>query len=425
MKLLRKVKTNEKTTLMSAILDEKWNSVVQRIYSDPTEVKLWAKIDLPKCLNVPLVNPRANIHPAAGTEERTQVESEASRDSSNAESMGLDDGSYSNIEETVTQKWKVLPIHVALMSKAPLHVIKALITAYPLSVQKRDGNYNRYPLHFACLHNPRVETVDYIIRQYKLAITHRDSLGRVPLHYAAFGRASVGVIDRLLLADSKGVEAADKFQWLPLHVAVRNDCQFAILRRLVEAYPSSIESRTRRGSNVLNLATNFFGPGSVMEQQVMALQAAVSAIYDLNLGRLSLESISDAFSPSQTFQDSESETLNHSYIPQVDEEQQISYQEEVPQELRRHKPDSLESQCSINSQNEGHPQSQCPKSENKDLADYNACVVCLETERTHAFVPCGHLCVCQGCSLLAHRQSGGMNCPLCRKKSFMVMKVFV
>ena len=50
------------------------------------------------------------------------------------------------------------------------------------------------------------------------------------------------------------------------------------------------------------------------------------------------------------------------------------------------------------------------------------CIVCEERPHTHAFVPCGHYCVCDHCGndLL----SRGQPCPLCRKYALMVMRVY-
>lgn len=46
--------------------------------------------------------------------------------------------------------------------------------------------------------------------------------------------------------------------------------------------------------------------------------------------------------------------------------------------------------------------------ENKD--NDNKCIVCVENNKTMAFVPCGHLCICQDCA----DQNFNQKCPLCR-----------
>ena len=51
------------------------------------------------------------------------------------------------------------------------------------------------------------------------------------------------------------------------------------------------------------------------------------------------------------------------------------------------------------------------------------CVVCLEQEKTHIFIPCGHKCVCKACADVVMKNVGA-KCPLCRKKASQVCRVF-
>ena len=46
------------------------------------------------------------------------------------------------------------------------------------------------------------------------------------------------------------------------------------------------------------------------------------------------------------------------------------------------------------------------------------CVVCLENEATHIAVPCGHMCLCSGCT------KGLALCPICRTALSQTMRVF-
>ena len=54
------------------------------------------------------------------------------------------------------------------------------------------------------------------------------------------------------------------------------------------------------------------------------------------------------------------------------------------------------------------------------VADDDACVICLEAQRTHALLPCGHHCLCAASSseyeLHAEweRVGEGPKCPMCR-----------
>ena len=57
------------------------------------------------------------------------------------------------------------------------------------------------------------------------------------------------------------------------------------------------------------------------------------------------------------------------------------------------------------------------------LATPSQCIVCWESDATHAFVPCGHRCVCDICGkqLLARELK---KCPVCRASYQRLMKVY-
>lgn len=50
----------------------------------------------------------------------------------------------------------------------------------------------------------------------------------------------------------------------------------------------------------------------------------------------------------------------------------------------------------------------------------NMCRICLENEKTHAYVPCGHLCVCRGCA----KTYAIKKCIICRQKASHVIRIF-
>ena len=52
------------------------------------------------------------------------------------------------------------------------------------------------------------------------------------------------------------------------------------------------------------------------------------------------------------------------------------------------------------------------------------CVVCLDAKTTHAFMACGHMCVCQGCAENLSSRRGPALCPTCRTPSEKIMKIF-
>ena len=50
------------------------------------------------------------------------------------------------------------------------------------------------------------------------------------------------------------------------------------------------------------------------------------------------------------------------------------------------------------------------------------CVVCMARDKSHAIVPCGHLCACGPCAALLLAQ--GSTCPMCRTHIENVMEIF-
>jgi hypothetical protein len=51
-----------------------------------------------------------------------------------------------------------------------------------------------------------------------------------------------------------------------------------------------------------------------------------------------------------------------------------------------------------------------------------SCVVCMESPKTHAFVPCGHICACGDCG--ARVMSSMASCPYCREPAIMAMRLY-
>ena len=62
-----------------------------------------------------------------------------------------------------------------------------------------------------------------------------------------------------------------------------------------------------------------------------------------------------------------------------------------------------------------------------EAEDCLLCCACMERRKTHAVVPCGHLCLCAGCCkrLAAAARAAGREpeCPICRGAVAMTMRV--
>lgn len=56
-----------------------------------------------------------------------------------------------------------------------------------------------------------------------------------------------------------------------------------------------------------------------------------------------------------------------------------------------------------------------------EVKDEQLCVICLEREKEYAAIPCGHMCLCAGCSDVV-RSSG--RCPLCVAEIAGIYKIY-
>lgn len=53
------------------------------------------------------------------------------------------------------------------------------------------------------------------------------------------------------------------------------------------------------------------------------------------------------------------------------------------------------------------------------------CAICWDGPKTHAFIPCGHKCLCQSCAVQARiRRADHNQCPICRTKFKSIVRIF-
>lgn len=82
-------------------------------------------------------------------------------------------------------RWSQLPIHAAIIFKAPLKVVKGLIDSYPLSVRCTDDQ-GMLPLHLAFRVGAKDEIVNILIRCFPDGLLAKNQYGRLP--YTIDGR---------------------------------------------------------------------------------------------------------------------------------------------------------------------------------------------------------------------------------------------
>merc|ERR1712194_674499 len=76
-----------------------------------------------------------------------------------------------------------LPIHAAIVFKAPVDVVEALLTSYPKSAEEKDDQ-GMLPLHLAFRNGATEEIVNLLLMAFPASVDNPDRKGRVPLTLA-------------------------------------------------------------------------------------------------------------------------------------------------------------------------------------------------------------------------------------------------
>lgn len=77
-------------------------------------------------------------------------------------------------------RWRLLPLHAAIIFKAPENVIEALLGAYPKGAESKDDQ-GMLPLHLAFRNGSTEGVVNLLLVAYPQSIDVKDRKGRIPL----------------------------------------------------------------------------------------------------------------------------------------------------------------------------------------------------------------------------------------------------
>eukprot|EP00804_Cyclotella_cryptica_P027407 CCRYP_008829-RD/>CCRYP_008829-RD protein AED:0.09 eAED:0.09 QI:2581/1/1/1/0.57/0.5/8/904/1000 len=117
------------------------------------------------------------------------------------------------------------------------------------------------PLHYACEQNPTVEVIRALVSADPSALRRRQEPGgQLPLHAACTWGASVDVIRVLLSACPDSAEACDFLSNLPLHCACYSGSETLVVKALLKIYPQSVWPRNHQGSSALDIARRLGHP---------------------------------------------------------------------------------------------------------------------------------------------------------------------
>mmetsp|Transcript_2873 Transcript_2873/g.7890 ORF Transcript_2873/g.7890 Transcript_2873/m.7890 type:complete len:482 (+) Transcript_2873:80-1525(+) len=79
-------------------------------------------------------------------------------------------------------RWKLLPLHAAIIFKAPLSLVEDLLRTHPVAAAKRDDQ-GILPLHLAFRHKSNENVIGKLLYQYPGGVIIKDRRGRFPVDH--------------------------------------------------------------------------------------------------------------------------------------------------------------------------------------------------------------------------------------------------
>lgn len=111
--------------------------------------------------------------------------------------------------DTISQKvrWKLLPLHAAVIFQSPTFVVSALIDNYPAAVSRRDDQ-GMLPLHLAFRYKEDNEDLlELLLTQYPKGVLMKDKRDRVPLEHGRGSKFSAKLLTLYAEANVAGSRA--------------------------------------------------------------------------------------------------------------------------------------------------------------------------------------------------------------------------
>lgn len=108
-------------------------------------------------------------------------------------------------------RWKVLPLHAAMIFKAPLDVVECLLNEYPAAAKEKDDK-GMLPLHVAFRHKAEGDesSLATLVDDYPQGCAIKDNCNRFPIDFAADGTTfSVDFLKKYSAAFAKYHESKD------------------------------------------------------------------------------------------------------------------------------------------------------------------------------------------------------------------------
>ena len=148
------------TELFAAIHSRSWKKAQSSVRRDPDQASIW-------------------IYRLDDEQNKKTNGSDTPNDDDNADNAD----NAAAIEPQRPIKWRTLPLHAAVLFRAPPKLLRALLKANPLAACHRDDR-NMLPLHLAIKTGTNKATVRTLLDAYPQALDERDDQGLLPLDLA-------------------------------------------------------------------------------------------------------------------------------------------------------------------------------------------------------------------------------------------------
>ena len=134
-----------------------------------------------------------------------------------------------------------LPLHHVLANRAPASLCLAILNAYPEGAAV--NSISGYPLHISTDEKFEVEAQRALLEAFPLAAQEKDGAGRLPLHLACANQSSLEVVSLLLQAYPQGAKESDRngYGSLPLRIVMGKQPSKEVTDLLIQANPQAVQ----------------------------------------------------------------------------------------------------------------------------------------------------------------------------------------
>lgn len=133
-------------------------------------------------------------------------------------------------------RWRLLPIHAAIIFGSPLQLIELLLQSYPAGAQQKDDQ-GMLPIHLAFRNDAEWDVLEELLTAFPQGVTVRDRKGRTPIQCATSKRASVmDLYAQVTISSERQRNVADSHSAIDARVAALQESHANTLANLKDEW---------------------------------------------------------------------------------------------------------------------------------------------------------------------------------------------